>query len=104
MKVDDHQYANVFLEEVTLYEAVEEITRLAYGFVVNLIASQGLRKRPLWEWISYLLDWAEYTDFMEWKAEVGRDRIIPKEVEDKYIEDVKKTFGDDYFERMYPNG
>lgn len=72
-KVDDHPYADVFLEEVTLYGAVDILTRSAHSYVVNLLTLQGGKKRPLWEWISWFLDWLEFTDFMEWKDECEKN-------------------------------
>ena len=67
MKINDHQYADEFLEELTLLEFSSWIVDNLKGMVINISYPKISDKKPLHEWISWFLDWSEYSDFIEWK-------------------------------------
>lgn len=68
IKISDHPYADEFMKEINLVEFSEWIYRTLVRFISNIIS---IRKRPmsLHRWISWFLDWSEYSDFMKWKDE-----------------------------------
>jgi len=48
--------------------------RTAQGVVNNLYKTEGVKSRPLYQWIDIFLAWSEYQDFLEWKEEVESRR------------------------------
>jgi len=66
MKIDDHQYADEFMEEMTLLLFCEWLSRNLVSFANNIVFHRH-PPMPLHEWIIWFLDWTEYSDFIEWK-------------------------------------
>ena len=74
ININDHPYANEFLEEISSLECISYMIRTFPNFLENVGATKvsGYTKKPLWTWLKWYLDWIEYTDFMEWKFEVEK--------------------------------
>lgn len=72
MKISDHQYADEFTDEMTLLLFCEWLSRNLVSFANNIVKYKS-KPMPLYEWISWFLDWSEYSDFMEWKDECEKN-------------------------------
>ena len=72
--IKDHPYAPEFAEVVSLFQFSAWMIRTAQGVVNNLYKTEGVKSRPLYQWIDIFLAWSEYQDFLEWKEEVESRR------------------------------
>lgn len=72
MKISDHQYADEFMEEMTLLLFCEWLSRNLISFANNIVKHKP-KPLPLHGWISWFLDWSEYSDFIEWKKEMDKN-------------------------------
>ncbi len=52
-----------FEEELYITEFAAWVGRNIVGFVHNISKSPKIVKKPLHEWISWFLDWSEYSDY-----------------------------------------
>ena len=61
-------YADEFEEEMNLLEFSRWVLRNIRGMRKNL--DGHVKPKPtktLYDWLSWLLDWSEYSDYVEWK-------------------------------------
>lgn len=63
-----HPYADEFEQEMTIVEFSGWVFRNIRGMKKNLEGhAKPKPSKTLYDWISCLLDWSEYSDYVEWK-------------------------------------
>lgn len=63
-----HPYADEFEQEMTLLEFSKWLMRNLRGLANNLAKhTKPKPSKSLYDWISWLLDWSEYSGYVEWK-------------------------------------
>ena len=65
--MDNPHYIDEFEDELYITEFAAWVGRNIVGFVHNISKQPKLGKKPLHEWISWFLDWSEYSEYVNWK-------------------------------------
>lgn len=66
-KIGNSDYDFEFDEPVNLLSFCGWLAQNGQGFANNLVGRYGGKPKPLHEWISWFLDWTEYSDYVERK-------------------------------------